>query len=212
MKMDAYECLVTRRSIRRFTNEPIPIEYIEKILYAGIHAPSSKHIQPWYIIADTTNRKNLVASAMEEHEDPSDWNPLHPTKGLFNGTNNSRLISSSGMREAPLAIQVFSDHPFSGGIDLISELHANQEHRRHIVSYSVEIASLSACVENMLLASHSFGLGGFWCIDPTCISETIKKIYNQPDRDYFTTVCIGFPNEDPKPKKRKKKFEILSSS
>lgn len=208
--MDAYECLTTRRSIRKFRAEPVPEEYVLKIIEAGIRAPSSKNVQPWYLIADTSYRKDLVARAMEEHEEPSCWNPTHPTKGLLYGTRNTRLESARGMREAPLAIQVFSDHPFSGGIDLIAEHSHDLDHRRQIVSYGVELASLAACVENMLLAAHALGLGGLWNMDPLGISEKIKQIYNQPERDYFTTVSIGFPNEYPKFKKRKEKYEIIT--
>jgi nitroreductase len=209
--MDAYECLITRKSFRRFKPDTVSEEQIRMILEAGLSSPSSKNVQPWYLLADTSDRKDLVAQAMEEHEEPSCWNPTHPRKGLLYGIKNTRLESARGMREAPLAIQVFSDHPFSGGIDLIVAHSYDPEHRKQLISYGIEIASLAACAENILLAAHSLGLGAFWNMDPIGISSKIKEIYNQPNRDYFTTISIGFPAEESRTKKRKPKFEILQN-
>ena len=45
--MDIFECIKTRRSIRIFTDEPVPDETIEKIVEAGIWAPSGLNNQPW---------------------------------------------------------------------------------------------------------------------------------------------------------------------
>jgi len=207
--MEAYEGLMTRRSVRSFEATPLPREDVERIIAAGLQAPSSKHSQPWYLVADTTERKNLVAKAMEDHEDPSCWNPTHPTKGLLFGTKNTRLESARAIREAPLVVQIFSDYPFSGGIDLISAHSNDPEHRRQLVSYGIEIASLAACTQNLLLAAHSLGYGALWNMDPIGISARIKEIYGQPTRDYFTSVCVGIPRGPIPNKGRKQKFEIL---
>lgn len=45
--MEAFELIKTRRSIRKFTDEPIPDELINKIIEAGTWAPSGMNNQPW---------------------------------------------------------------------------------------------------------------------------------------------------------------------
>lgn len=45
--MDILEAIYTRRSIRKFTNEAISGEDLEKILRAGFQAPSAHNFQPW---------------------------------------------------------------------------------------------------------------------------------------------------------------------
>ena len=45
--MDAIECIKTRRSVRRYTDQPIDKQAIHQILEAGISAPSGKNGQPW---------------------------------------------------------------------------------------------------------------------------------------------------------------------
>lgn len=49
--MELLEILRKRRSIRKYTNDPIPAEALEKILQAGLLAPSSRGIYPVELIA-----------------------------------------------------------------------------------------------------------------------------------------------------------------
>ena len=51
--MDIFETIRNRRSIRKFTGEPIPREDLEKIVDAGRLAASGSNIQPWEFIAIT---------------------------------------------------------------------------------------------------------------------------------------------------------------
>ena len=45
--VDIFEIIKTRRSIRKFTDKPVPDETIDKIIEAGIWAPSGLNNQPW---------------------------------------------------------------------------------------------------------------------------------------------------------------------
>jgi nitroreductase len=45
--MDIFEGIKTRRSIRKFTDKPVQDETIDKIIDAGIWAPSGLNNQPW---------------------------------------------------------------------------------------------------------------------------------------------------------------------
>lgn len=44
---DTLQDIAARRSIRRYTAEPIPRETLEQILAATVQAPSAKNQQPW---------------------------------------------------------------------------------------------------------------------------------------------------------------------
>jgi nitroreductase len=81
--MDALEVIFTRRSIRRYTNEPVAADDVKTILEAGMNAPSANNRQPWsFIIVDDRAKLNAI---ME----------VHPY---------SRMLA-----EAPLAIIVCGD-------------------------------------------------------------------------------------------------------
>ena len=45
--MNTLDAIRTKRSVRKFTDEPVAEEVIRKILDAGRHAQSSKNEQPW---------------------------------------------------------------------------------------------------------------------------------------------------------------------
>ncbi len=51
--MDLFEAIRTRRSIRRYTGDPIPREDLEAIVDAGRLAPSGHNEQPWDFIVVT---------------------------------------------------------------------------------------------------------------------------------------------------------------
>lgn len=48
--METMECLLTRRSIRKYVKKEIPGGTMKKILKAGMYAPSARNYQPWYFI------------------------------------------------------------------------------------------------------------------------------------------------------------------
>ena len=51
--MDAMEAILSRRSIRRYTGEPVPEKLIKELLEAAMSAPSASNEQPWqFVIID----------------------------------------------------------------------------------------------------------------------------------------------------------------
>jgi nitroreductase len=48
--MDAIEVIMTRRSIRKYTAQPVADEDVERLLQAGMAAPSSANEQPWHFV------------------------------------------------------------------------------------------------------------------------------------------------------------------
>lgn len=55
-EVDAIEAILSRRSIRRYTPEPVPADVVRKILEAGMSAPSAGNEQPWHFVVITARR------------------------------------------------------------------------------------------------------------------------------------------------------------
>ncbi len=51
--MDVFDALKKRRSVRKYTGDPIPLADLEKIANAGRMAPSGHNRQPWTFIVVT---------------------------------------------------------------------------------------------------------------------------------------------------------------
>jgi nitroreductase len=51
--MDTYQAITTRRSIRRYTPEPVSEEMVHELLTAAMSGPSAHNRQPWQFVAVT---------------------------------------------------------------------------------------------------------------------------------------------------------------
>lgn len=61
--VDAYQCLVTKRDLRSFTDQPIDPAVLTNILTAGRMSGSSRNRQPWHfvVIGDRARLQELAA-------------------------------------------------------------------------------------------------------------------------------------------------------
>lgn len=51
--MDVYEAVMSRRSVRDFTDQPVPTQVLERVLSAAAWSPSGSNLQPWNIFVLT---------------------------------------------------------------------------------------------------------------------------------------------------------------
>jgi nitroreductase len=67
--MELFEAIYTRRSIRRYSQKKIDSNIVDKIIYAGMYAPSAVNKQPWhFIVFDKKVTKNAI---MKIHQNAS---------------------------------------------------------------------------------------------------------------------------------------------
>jgi nitroreductase len=66
--MDLFETLLTRQSIRLYTDQPVEEDRLERILQAARQAPSAGNRQAYeiYLVRDETLRRQLVKAAGEQ--------------------------------------------------------------------------------------------------------------------------------------------------
>ena len=50
MSSDLFECMMSRRSIRKFTGEPVDDATVQRLLRAAMAAPSAGNEQPWRFV------------------------------------------------------------------------------------------------------------------------------------------------------------------
>ncbi|WP_373056724.1 nitroreductase family protein [Zunongwangia sp. H14] len=127
-----YKWLNKRRSVRDFSNEPVPREVIENILKSASTAPSGAHKQPWTFcaVSNIALKKKIKAAAEEEEKEnynnrmSSRWK--EELKAL--GTNEHKPF----LETAPWLIVVFKK---------VFELEENgQKSNNYYVNESVGIA------------------------------------------------------------------------
>lgn len=103
------EAVRTRRSVRHFSSEAVPMEVIEACVLAAGSAPNGANRQPWHfaVVTDPEVKKRIRAAAEEEEEAfysgraPQDWlDALAPL-----GTDASKPF----LEEAPVLIAIFAE-------------------------------------------------------------------------------------------------------
>jgi nitroreductase len=67
--MDIIEALLTRRSVRSFTDEPVTEEQIKQLLRAAMQAPSAGNQQPWHFVIITERHLLNRIALINPHAD-----------------------------------------------------------------------------------------------------------------------------------------------
>lgn len=67
--MDALECIMTRRSIRKFRPSPVEWDKVGSILDAGRYAPTAGNLQNWQfmVFLDKKNREAIAKASAEQY-------------------------------------------------------------------------------------------------------------------------------------------------
>ena len=61
--MDAMKAILTRRSVRKYTGEPVSEDSVKKLLEAAMSAPSASNQQPWrFVVIDERQVLDAVPS------------------------------------------------------------------------------------------------------------------------------------------------------
>src|SRR6056297_1038157 len=104
-----YELLKRRRTVREFSERPVPREIIEDCIMAAGTAPNGANMQPWHfvVIEDENVKKKIRAAAEEEEKEfyekraSEEWlKALAPL-----GTDEKKPF----LEEAPYLIAIFAE-------------------------------------------------------------------------------------------------------
>jgi nitroreductase len=186
--MNTLEAIAGRRSIRKFKDAPVPDEMIETILNAGIQAPSGKNRQPWRFVVVTGDHRIEMVRIMRKsiaylEEQGSD--------------TGSAKWTANVMEQAPVTVFVFDAHtprtklPWEGGGDFVN------------------VQSIGATIQNMLLAALDLGLGSLWICDVLYAYDALCDWLKQ-ECQMIAAISFGYPDEQPGPRPRKPLSEVTT--
>ena len=186
-----------RRSIRKFSDKPVSQKDIVDILESGIKAPSSKNRQPWKYIVIQGNAKAEMLKVFRQgiNREENEKALLPQSKQHIAAAKYTIAV----MEEAPTIIFVMN----SLGKDILSEL-TPEEHIYEICN----IQSISASIQNMLLAATEKGIGSLWICDIYFTYQELCKWLNS-DGQLIAAIAFGYPNESPQARPRRKLDDIV---
>lgn len=160
------EALTDRRSIRKYTDEPVSREDITTILEAGRWAPSGLNNQPWRFLV--IHKDDPRAAALAEC------------------TKYGHIV-----RAANILICIFLD-------------------RESMYSEKKDHQAAGGCIQNMMLAAHSLGIGTVWLGEIINQEKQVLEALNISSEKYELEVVIaaGHPDQEGS-SKRKELSELM---
>jgi iodotyrosine deiodinase len=181
---DFYTLLKRRRSVRDFSDKPVPREILEQALLTAGTAPNGANQQPWhFVVVSNPEVKRQIRIAAEEeerefyqHRAPEEWlDALAPL-----GTDEHKPF----LETAPYLIAIFA------------QTHGVKEDDTKVKHYYVS-ESVGIATGFLVAALHNAGLA--------CLTHTpspmnfLNQILNRPNNERpFVLLVVGYPAEDVK--------------
>ena len=181
-----------RRSVRRFKNEPVKNAIVERVLEAGLWAPSPHGTQPWRFVVITrrANREHLAEAmaASWRHNLEMDNEPAEVIEGRLAGSRR-RLL------EAPVLIIVCL---YTADSDRYPDPVRAKAER------TMAVQSLGACVENMLLTAYASGIDAGWMCAPLfCPEIVVEALGLDPELTPHGLIAMGHAAAAPRRRPRR---------
>ena len=180
--LEFYKWIDQRRTVRDFSDKPVPKETIENILMAASTAPSGAHKQPWTfcVVSDPGLKKQLREEA--EKEESESYNGRMPQEWL----NDLLPLQTDWRKEfletAPWLIIVFK-----------KSYEINSDGSKGNVYYASESCGLACGF--LLTAIHHAGLVAL--THTPSPMNFLSKLLNRPENEKpFLLIPVGYPADE----------------
>lgn len=189
--------ILTRRSIRRYTDQPVPRQLVEQILEAAIWSPSAHNRQPWrFAVIQDEASKHKLASAM--------------------GTRLRHDLTADGVPETVIADDVnrsyerITNAPVLIALCLtMADMDSYPDEKRSRNEYLMAVQSVAMAGQNLLLAAHDLSLGACWMCAPLFCPDVVVSALDLPeDWQPQGLITLGYPAQE-REKTRKPLIETV---
>jgi 5,6-dimethylbenzimidazole synthase len=186
--MNQYDFLLDlvkkRRTIRQFKPDPVPDEYITRIIEVARWAPSAFHTQPWeFVVIKNAEIKDQIVAALEQHGPPL----KDPVK---------KDVPRRSFKDAPVFILLLCDWRAKVGLP-------GRTAEDQLRVTSLYTSSLANAFLYMHLAATALGLASQW-YTATSRKEAeaaIKEIIGIPESlTIYDMMVIGYESHPPNTK------------
>ncbi len=189
--MQTLEAIAQRRSIRKFKDIPVTDEQIRALLHAATLAPSGKNRQPWRFVVVRGEKRAAMSAAMRKG--------MEKLKA-FGVDLGSSPWTVQVMEHAPVTIFVFN-------ANLTMEQGEESMSAQELVFNSVDVQSIGAAIQNMLLTATDMGLGSLWICDVFYAYPELCEWLGETHQ-MIAAVAVGYPAEEPPARPRKAVDEV----
>ncbi len=182
METEILNCILKRRSIRKYKDIPVEDEKIEAILEAARLAPSGDNSQPWnFIVIKSEEARQKITETCHNQK----W-----------------------MMQAPVFIACVADMKARlrdlrrKNKELKDTSHLDLRENNPLPELKLIIRDTTIAIDHLVLQAQSMGLGTCWIA--WFEQENIKPVLNVPQDKYVVAIiCVGYANQRPQKRPRK---------
>lgn len=157
-----------RRSVRRFTNEPVSVATVRELIDLACVAPAPHHSLPWrFVHVRTDEARSRLADAMGEAwlaDLEDEGRGVHEVQQLL-ARSQQQLTAAPVLLLACLVMSVGREWP---------------DEERGLAERDMFIQSLGAALQNILLAAVELGLAGYLKGAPLFCAPAVQSALNLP--------------------------------
>ena len=199
------ELVKKRRSTRRFKPDPIPDEYVDKIIEAARWAPSGFNSQPWeFVVVKKPELKDSIVQLCTEYF--AERVRMEATREPWQKTIERPLTRAPmDFSNAPVFIILFGDTRTKVGLPMSLRF---DPHRCQMIYTS----SLANAFLYMHLAATSLGLASQWVsgVQTPLAHCLIKELLGIPrELEAYDMMAVGYPAVKPSPKLMRAKEKMV---
>jgi F420 biosynthesis protein FbiB-like protein len=193
-----WDVLERRRSIRKFKNQPVSPEIIEKMLMAAVRAPNAHNRQSWRfaVLTNSVDIERLAVRMSEDYRQTLLASGLSPQEIEVRTEGRKARICGT-----PLVIVLFVD---TANLDNYGD--QNRQSGENLMA--VQSAALAG--GHLLLAAEALGLGGLWMCAPLFAPQRVIEALDLPQTWLAQGMfLLGKPDEAPPYRERKPLEEVV---
>jgi F420 biosynthesis protein FbiB-like protein len=173
-----------RRSIRRYTGQPISQELLTELLEAATWAPSAHNRQPWrFCVVTSDDAKTRLSVAMGEQwradltADNADPDFIERRVAI----SHTRMTSAAALVIANLTMSDMDRYP---------------DPSRAQAEWAMTVQSVALACQNLLLAAEAHDIGACWMCAPLFVPDLVRNVLELPaDWEPQALITLGYPAE-----------------
>ena len=179
------EGLTSTRSIRRYTDEPVPPEALRTMLFAATRAPSGSNRQPFRFVVLTDGPVAREAKALIGDAARQAWGSKRTRDGYDTGSGTDATSRKARMAAT---MQAYVDEFERVPVLILPCL------IRYRGPAPTEGASVYPACQNLLLAARALGFGGVLTIWHALVEPQLHELLHIPDDVFIAaTMTLGRP-------------------
>lgn len=182
--MDFFQVNRTRRSIRRYSAQPVSRTLLEQLLSEAIQAPSAHNRQPWrFAVIQDAETKTRLAVAM--------------------GEQLRADLAADGLDAAAIEADAARSYARVTGAPAViilclsmADMDRYADEKRSHNEYLMAAQSVAMAGQNLLLAAAAYGLGACWMCAPLFCPDVVCAALELPDGwQPQSLITVGYPAE-----------------